>query len=70
MVKIKKRKFSGTWVAQLVEYLTLDFGSGHNLRVMESSSMLGSALSRVHLRFSLSPSVSSAAHACSFYLSK
>ena len=29
----------GTWVAQLVKCLTLDFGSGHDLRVMRSSPM-------------------------------
>ena len=28
----------GTWVAQLVEHLTLDFRLGHNPRVMGSSS--------------------------------
>ena len=26
----------GTWVAQSAEHLTLDFGSGHDLRVCES----------------------------------
>ena len=34
----------GACVAQLVKRLTLDFGSGHNLTVMRSSPMLGSAL--------------------------
>ena len=40
-----KNKLSGTWVAQLVECLTLDFSLGHGLRVMELSPILGSLLS-------------------------
>ena len=32
----------GAWVAQLVECPTPDFGSGHDLRVMGSSSTSGS----------------------------
>ena len=32
------------WLAQSMERLTLDFGSGHDPRVTESSSALGSAL--------------------------
>ena len=35
----------GTWVARSVKHLTLGFGSGHDLRVMGSSSMLGFVLS-------------------------
>ena len=35
----------GTWVAQWVERLTLDFGSGHDPRVIGSSPTLGSVLS-------------------------
>ena len=39
-----KNGFSqGTWVAQLVEHLTLDFGSGHGLTV-GSSHISGSTL--------------------------
>ena len=38
----------GTRVAQLVERPTLSFGSGHDLRVMGSSPVTGSAL-RVEL---------------------
>ena len=34
-----------TWEAQLVRRLALDLGSGHGLRVLGSSPMLGSALS-------------------------
>ena len=30
-----KRNLRGTWVAQLVKHLTLDFGSGHDLTVRE-----------------------------------
>ena len=31
----KQRKLNGTWVAQLVERLTLDFSSSHDLMVRE-----------------------------------
>ena len=34
----------GTWVSQSVEYLTLDFGSGHDLRIVRSSPVVGSML--------------------------
>ena len=34
----------GTWVAQSVEGLTLDIGTGHDLVVMRSGPALGSAL--------------------------
>ena len=34
----------GTWVAQSVKHVTLDLGSGHDLRVMRSSPTLGSVL--------------------------
>ena len=37
--------FRDTWVAQLGKHLTLDFGSGHDHRVMRSSYMSGSELS-------------------------
>ena len=32
----------GAWVAQSVNHLSLDFGSGHDLRSVRSSSMSGS----------------------------
>jgi len=35
----------GTWVAQLVKHPTLDFSSGHDLRVIRSNPALGSVLS-------------------------
>ena len=35
----------GAWVAQSVKNLTLDFGSGHDLRILRSSPMLGFVLS-------------------------
>jgi len=35
----------GAWVAQLIEQLALDFGSGHDLRVLGSSPASGSVLS-------------------------
>ena len=43
----------GTWVAQSVRHLILDFGSGHGLRVLGSSLELGSVLSAVCLGSSL-----------------
>ena len=46
----------GVWVAQSGEYPTLDFSSGHALRVTGSSPMLGSALSVESAGDSLSPS--------------
>ena len=42
-------------MAQLVEHLTLDFGSGHDPRVMGSSPMSGSMLSVEPAWDSLSP---------------
>ena len=47
----------GAWVAQGVKRLTLDSGSGHDLRVMRRSPVRGSLLSRVCFRFSLSLSL-------------
>ena len=32
-----EKKKGGAWVAQLVKHLTLDFHSGHDLRVVRSS---------------------------------
>jgi len=44
--RIKKMWYiGGTWVAQSVNHLTLDFGSGRDLRVMGLSPTLGSVLS-------------------------
>ena len=43
----------GVGVAQLVKRLTLDFGSGHDVTVIRSSPMLGCALCRACLDFSL-----------------
>ena len=40
----KKSKRTGTWMAQSVKYPTLDFSSGHDLRVLGLSPTLGSAL--------------------------
>ena len=40
----KKNFFMGTGVAQSVKQKTLVFGSGHDLRVMSSSSTSGSML--------------------------
>ena len=52
---LKITKLWGAWVAQLVKCPTLDFGSGHDLRVMELSHELGSALSMESAWDSLSP---------------
>ena len=43
----------GIKVAQLVEYLTLGFGLGHDLKVVRLSPVLGSVL-KLCFRFSLS----------------
>jgi len=40
---LKNSLMRGAWVAQSVRHLTLDFGSGHDLRVMRSSPASGSA---------------------------
>ena len=53
---------AGAWVAQSVERLTLDFSSGHDLRVMGSSPALGSVLSMEPAWNSLSPLCSAPAH--------
>ena len=42
---LKRLPRRGTWVAQLIECLTLDVGSGCDPRVMRSSPTLGSVLS-------------------------
>ena len=42
----KSSNSRGTWVAQLVKHPTLDFGSGHDLRVLGSSPISGPMLSR------------------------
>ena len=46
----------GRLVAQLVKRPTLDFGSGHDLRIMRLSPALSSVFSRMSARDSLSPS--------------
>ena len=43
---VNKQCFPGAWVAQWVERLTLGLCSGQDLRVVGSSPVLGSALSR------------------------
>ena len=48
----------GVRVAQLVEHLTLDFGSGHDFMIMRSSPVLGSALGMESVWDSLLPSLS------------
>ena len=40
----KKKNYWGTWVAQLDKHGTLVFGSGHDLEVVGSSPVWGSAL--------------------------
>ena len=46
--------FEGAWVAESVKCPTLDFGSGHDLKVVRSSPKLGSALMARSLRGILS----------------
>ena len=43
-IHYKNMSLRGTWVAQSVKRLTLDFSSGLDLRVVSSSSTLGSLL--------------------------
>ena len=57
-----KMYMEGTWVAQSVECMTLDLGSGHDLRVVGSSPVSGSTLSMDVDSLSLSPSTPSPAH--------
>ena len=42
--KCKKNKCVGTWVAQSIKHLILDFSSGHNLTVVRLNLTSGSAL--------------------------
>ena len=42
----EREKVRGTWVAQQVEHPTLDFGPGHDFRVLRLSPVSGSTLSR------------------------
>ena len=62
----------GTWVAQSLKRLTLDFGSGHDLRVREIEPLLGSMLTARRLLGILSlpfapapPPIPSPAHSLS-----
>lgn len=50
-----KWKLRSAWVAQLVKHPTLDFGSGHDLRVLRLSPVSGSALNGEPGWDSLSP---------------
>ena len=45
LLDIRKNSTRGAWIAQMVKCLILDFGSGHDLRVVRSSPMLCSMLS-------------------------
>ena len=44
ILSLKGSIFWGTWVAQSVKRPAFDFGSGHDLRVVRSTPMLGSVL--------------------------
>ena len=58
-----------TWVAKSVSnQVTLDFGSGHNLRVVRSSPMSGYTLSVESAWDARSPSAPSPARVCTFFL--
>ena len=69
-----KGEMRGTWVVQLAKHLTLDFGSGHDLRVMRSSPKSGSTFSMesawdsLSLSLSLSLCPSPYSHILSFFL--
>ena len=41
---ILKASYKGTWMAQSVEHLILDFGLGHDLMVLRLSPLSGSVL--------------------------
>lgn len=43
-VVMRKGSVWGAWVARMVQRLTFDFGSGHDVRVKRSGPMLGSTL--------------------------
>ena len=58
------------WVVQTIRHLTLDFGSGHDLRVMRSSPVSSSVLSAVCLRFPLSLSLCLSPHSLTLFLCK
>ena len=55
---IKKVESRGTWVAQLVEQVTLDFGLGHDLGVLGLSLCQAPCLAGSLLQDSSSPSPS------------
>jgi len=64
--KSKQRGITGCWVAQsTVKHSILDFGSGRNLRVVGSSPILVSTLSRVCLDLSLFISLCPSHHSLS-----
>ena len=44
-MELRKLMWRGVWVAQSVEHLTLDFGSGNHLRILILSPTSGSVLS-------------------------
>ena len=56
IVQFKKLGLGGAWVAQLVKPPTLDFCSGHDLRVMRLSPAWGSMLGMEPAKDSLCPS--------------
>ena len=66
---IIKKQTWGAWVAQLVKCLTVDFGSGHDPRVVGWSPVLGSVLGVDPAWDSLSPSAP-LTPACAHFLSK
>ena len=61
----------GAWVAQSVEHPTLDFGPGHDPRLMGLSPVLSSVLSTEPAKIlSLSPSATPPTSARALYLKK
>ena len=59
---------AGAWVANLVKYPTLDFHSGHDLKVPRLSSMISTESVRDSLSFPLSLLL--LMHTCAFSLSQ
>ena len=45
-LRLQKVCWRGTWMGQSVTHPTLDFGSGQDLRVVRSSSVLGFVLNK------------------------
>ena len=65
-----KKKGGGPWVAQSGKHLSLEFGSGHDLRVMRLSPALGSMLGVEPVKILCLSAPPPLIRECSFSLSK